>query len=149
MLSPLTHDDPVAIAAYRLIARLGSGGMGTVYLARSADGRTVALKTMHAGITSDPASRNPFPPGDGRGPRDVRRLAPAADAWLKRGIAPEAVHRTLTAALPTGPIHHPVALLAHRLTVLLPPPLPASLKNCDCCDRAFRAREPGLCRDCR
>ncbi|MFI2350160.1 PQQ-binding-like beta-propeller repeat protein [Streptomyces sp. NPDC019443] len=60
MLSPLTHDDPVAIAAHRLIARLGSGGMGTVYLARSAGGRTVALKTMHAGIASDPASRTRF-----------------------------------------------------------------------------------------
>jgi eukaryotic-like serine/threonine-protein kinase len=45
---------------YRLIARLGSGGMGTVYLARSAGGRTVALKTMHAGIASDPASRTRF-----------------------------------------------------------------------------------------
>lgn len=60
MLSPLTHDDPVAIGAYRLLARLGSGGMGTVYLARSAGGRTVALKTMHAGIASDPASRARF-----------------------------------------------------------------------------------------
>ncbi|MFF3457923.1 PQQ-binding-like beta-propeller repeat protein [Streptomyces sp. NPDC002730] len=56
----MTHHDPFAIAAYRLIARLGSGGMGTVYLARSHGGRTVALKTMHAGIASDPASRTRF-----------------------------------------------------------------------------------------
>ncbi|MGW0556819.1 serine/threonine-protein kinase [Streptomyces sp. NPDC002926] len=60
MLSPLAHHDPSAIGSYRLIARLGSGGMGTVYLARSAGGRTVALKTMHAGIASDPASRTRF-----------------------------------------------------------------------------------------
>ncbi|MFF3688784.1 PQQ-binding-like beta-propeller repeat protein [Streptomyces sp. NPDC002187] len=60
MLSPLTHDDPVAIGAYHLLAQLGSGGMGTVYLARSTGGRTVALKTMHAGIASDPASRARF-----------------------------------------------------------------------------------------
>ncbi|MFI9585170.1 protein kinase [Streptomyces sp. NPDC052236] len=60
MLSPLTHDDPIQIAAYRLTARLGSGGMGTVYLARSTGGRTVALKTMHSGIASDPASRTRF-----------------------------------------------------------------------------------------
>ncbi|MCX4823441.1 serine/threonine-protein kinase [Streptomyces sp. NBC_01142] len=60
MLSPLTHDDPAEIGAYRLTARLGSGGMGTVYLARSAGGRTVALKTMHAAIASDPASRTRF-----------------------------------------------------------------------------------------
>ncbi|WP_425281871.1 protein kinase domain-containing protein [Streptomyces ficellus] len=34
--------------------------MGTVYLARSAGGRTVALKTMHAGIAADPAARTRF-----------------------------------------------------------------------------------------
>ncbi|MEU4726920.1 PQQ-binding-like beta-propeller repeat protein [Streptomyces sp. NPDC023588] len=60
MLSPLTHDDPHRLGAYRLIARLGSGGMGTVYLARSATGRTAALKTMHARIATDPAVRTRF-----------------------------------------------------------------------------------------
>ncbi|MGI5398639.1 protein kinase domain-containing protein [Streptomyces sp. CA-135486] len=60
MLSPLTHDDPAGFGAYRLIARLGSGGMGTVYLARSAGGRTVALKTMHAAIATDPGFRTRF-----------------------------------------------------------------------------------------
>ncbi|MEU6929109.1 protein kinase [Streptomyces sp. NPDC046374] len=60
MLSPLTHDDPSAIAAYRLLARLGSGGMGTVYLARSPGGRTVALKTVHARLAADPAFRTRF-----------------------------------------------------------------------------------------
>ncbi|MFI6873131.1 helix-turn-helix domain-containing protein [Streptomyces sp. NPDC050400] len=95
--------------------------------------------------------------------RDVARLAPAVTAWLDRNITPEAVRRTLTSALPTSPIHHPAALLSHRLTNLLPPPLPprphllptastaplpAPLQNCDGCDRAFRATEPGLCRAC-
>ncbi|WP_232542696.1 serine/threonine-protein kinase [Streptomyces sp. QHH-9511] len=60
MLSPLTHDDPAAIATYRLLARLGSGGMGTVYLARSPGGRTVALKTVHARLAADPAFRTRF-----------------------------------------------------------------------------------------
>lgn len=88
--------------------------------------------------------------------RDVRRLAPAAAAWLDLGIPPEAVTRTLTAGLPATPIHHPAALLAHRLTEFLPPqlppvqpsPRPAPLQNCDHCDRAFRAPEPGHCREC-
>ncbi|MFI2350157.1 protein kinase [Streptomyces sp. NPDC019443] len=60
MLSPLMYDDPVQLGAYRLTARLGSGGMGTVYLARSAGGRTVALKTMHAGIAADVDFRSRF-----------------------------------------------------------------------------------------
>ncbi|MGW7287259.1 helix-turn-helix domain-containing protein [Streptomyces sp. NPDC054847] len=85
---------------------------------------------------------------------DIRRLAPVVDSWLGRGIDPQAVHRTLTAALPDGPIFRPAGLIAHRLTTLLPPPLPAAaprpdpLQNCDDCDRAFRAPGPGRCRAC-
>ncbi|MEU1401346.1 serine/threonine-protein kinase [Streptomyces sp. NPDC005728] len=60
MPSPLTHDDPRTIGPYLPVARLGSGGMGTVYLARTAGGRTVALKTMHARMASDPAFRTRF-----------------------------------------------------------------------------------------
>ncbi|WP_156726505.1 helix-turn-helix domain-containing protein [Streptomyces apocyni] len=85
--------------------------------------------------------------------RDVRRLAPAAAAWLERGAAPDAVRRTLLARLPE-PLGHPAGLLAHRLTALLPPLLPTGprgpdpLQNCEGCDRGFRAPEPGHCRDC-
>ncbi|MFD9603039.1 helix-turn-helix domain-containing protein [Streptomyces sp. NPDC059970] len=90
---------------------------------------------------------------------DVRRLAPAVAAWLERDAHPDAVRRTLVADLPE-PLTHPAGLLAHRLTTLLPPPLPTApvreaaprpepLQNCDGCDRAFRAPEPGHCRECR
>lgn len=92
--------------------------------------------------------------------RDVGRLAPAVSAWLERGVEPGAVQRTLTAMLPQEPINHPAAFLAHRLTELLPPPLPAvpavpvaprvdPLQNCDRCDHAFRAPEPGYCSACQ
>ncbi|MER5882864.1 PQQ-binding-like beta-propeller repeat protein [Streptomyces sp. NPDC001941] len=60
MLSPLTHDDPERLGGHRPVARLGSGGMGTVYLARTPGGRTVALKTMHAALASDPGFRARF-----------------------------------------------------------------------------------------
>ncbi|MFF7230163.1 helix-turn-helix domain-containing protein [Streptomyces sioyaensis] len=96
--------------------------------------------------------------------RDVRRLAPAVAAWFENGATTAAVHRTLTAALPSD-LKNPAGLLAHRLRELLPPPLPVGretppafdrraplpppFQTCDGCDRAFRAREPGRCRDCR
>ncbi|MFP3988539.1 hypothetical protein U9R90_13700, partial [Streptomyces sp. E11-3] len=86
--------------------------------------------------------------------RDVHRLTPAAAAWLERGASPDAVRRTLTARLPE-PLGHPAGLLAHRLTALLPPPLPTGprgpdpLQTCEECDRAFCAPEPGHCLDCR
>ncbi|MGW7485592.1 helix-turn-helix domain-containing protein [Streptomyces sp. NPDC054786] len=94
--------------------------------------------------------------------RDIHRLAPPVAAWLERGASPDAVRSALTAGLPPT-LRHPAALLAHRLTELLPPPLPAALpvtpaptharpaplQTCDGCDRAFRAPAPGLCRDCR
>ncbi|WP_432085083.1 protein kinase domain-containing protein [Streptomyces sp. bgisy095] len=60
MPSPLAHDDPRLLGAHRLLARLGSGGMGTVYLARSSTGRTVALKTLHAHLATDPGFRTRF-----------------------------------------------------------------------------------------
>ncbi|MFE1905460.1 helix-turn-helix domain-containing protein [Streptomyces gardneri] len=89
--------------------------------------------------------------------RDVRRLAPGVTAWLERGADPDAVRRTLCADLPGGLIS-PAGLIAHRLSALLPPPLPTAppaptppdpLQNCDDCDRAFRAPASGRCGDCR
>ncbi|MFD7921216.1 protein kinase [Streptomyces sp. NPDC059740] len=60
MVSPLTHEDPPALGPFRLLARLGGGGMGTVYLARSAGGRTVAVKSLHAHLAADTTLRTRF-----------------------------------------------------------------------------------------
>ncbi|WP_369378019.1 serine/threonine-protein kinase [Streptomyces sp. cg36] len=43
----LGSGDPSRIGTYRLLARLGTGGMGRVYLARSDRGRTAAVKLVH------------------------------------------------------------------------------------------------------
>jgi hypothetical protein len=88
--------------------------------------------------------------------RDVNRLAPAVSAWLERGVAPEAVRATLTSGLPREPLRHPAGVMSHRLTESLPPRTPTvpvaarphPLQNCDGCDRAFRAPEPGRCARC-
>ncbi|MFD8518678.1 protein kinase [Streptomyces capillispiralis] len=45
-MEKLGAGDPQLIGAYRLLARLGAGGMGQVYLARSDRGRTVAVKLV-------------------------------------------------------------------------------------------------------
>jgi len=89
--------------------------------------------------------------------QDVRRLAPAVATWLERGVTPDDVQRTLASGIPKEGVRHPAGFLAHRLTALLPlplpaahpePPRPAPLQNCDDCDRAFRAPTPGRCRGC-
>ena len=44
--TPLDQSDPAEIAGYALRARLGSGGMGNVYLSFTRGGRPVALKVV-------------------------------------------------------------------------------------------------------
>ncbi|MDH6112565.1 outer membrane protein assembly factor BamB [Kitasatospora sp. MAP12-15] len=59
-MEPLETSDPEAIGPYRLIARLGAGGMGRVYLARSAGGRTVAVKVVRPELAGDAEFRERF-----------------------------------------------------------------------------------------
>ncbi|CAL9482662.1 Serine_threonine-protein kinase PknD [Streptomyces sp. enrichment culture] len=52
--------DPHRIGAYRLLARLGAGGMGHVYLARSDRGRTVAVKLVRGELAAQEEFRARF-----------------------------------------------------------------------------------------
>ncbi|MEU6544628.1 hypothetical protein [Streptomyces sp. NPDC046859] len=94
--------------------------------------------------------------------REAARLAPAVAAWLAAGVGPREITEVLTARLPEEFRARPAGVLAFRLRetpLPVPPPPPQSppperpvvppLQTCDGCERAFRALEPGRCRDCR
>jgi eukaryotic-like serine/threonine-protein kinase len=60
-MEPLGPKDPPQIGPFRLVATLGRGGMGRVYLGRSeSTGRAVALKTVHGELLADPEFRARF-----------------------------------------------------------------------------------------
>lgn len=58
--APLRDGDPERIGPFTPRARLGEGGMGTVYLAASAEGGLVALKVVQERFAADPAFRRRF-----------------------------------------------------------------------------------------
>ena len=59
-MEPLQPDDPRELGNYRLLRRLGAGGMGRVYLARSPGGRTVAVKVVRQDLAADREFRARF-----------------------------------------------------------------------------------------
>ncbi|MDH6625849.1 outer membrane protein assembly factor BamB [Streptomyces sp. LBL] len=59
-LSTGESDSIGSIGGYTLVDRLGSGGMGVVYLGRSASGRQVAVKVVHAQYAQDEEFRTRF-----------------------------------------------------------------------------------------
>ncbi|MFE0474061.1 serine/threonine-protein kinase [Streptomyces sp. NPDC058947] len=73
-MRPLDVDEPTVVGPYRLLGRLGSGGMGRVYLGRSAGGRTVAVKIVHPHFALDEEFRARFR-------REVEAARRVGGAW--------------------------------------------------------------------
>ncbi|MFC9848390.1 serine/threonine-protein kinase [Streptomyces sp. NPDC060223] len=73
-MQPLGVDEPTVVGPYRLLGRLGAGGMGRVYLGRSAGGRTVAVKIVHPHFALDEEFRARFR-------REVEAARRVGGAW--------------------------------------------------------------------
>ncbi|MER5383556.1 serine/threonine-protein kinase [Streptomyces sp. NPDC002688] len=56
----LEAGDPRQVGRYRIVARLGAGGMGRVYLGRSPGGRAVAVKLVRPELAQDAEFRRRF-----------------------------------------------------------------------------------------
>lgn len=60
MTEGLRAGDPVSVGPFRLLGRLGEGGMGRVFLGTSRGGRKVAIKVVHPHYASDLEFRRRF-----------------------------------------------------------------------------------------
>ncbi|MEU2250020.1 protein kinase [Streptomyces sp. NPDC019224] len=111
-MEKLGSTDPQRIGAYRVLERLGAGGMGQVYLARSDRGRTVALKLVREELAAQQEFRDRFR----QEVRAARRVgstwtAPVLDAdteadvpWVATGyVAGPSLHATVSGRPGTGP----------------------------------------------
>ncbi|MGI5164422.1 serine/threonine-protein kinase [Spirillospora sp. CA-253888] len=75
--SPLRSSDPETLGPYRLVRRLGRGGMGTVFLGEDPEGRKVAVKVINADLSEDAAFQERFR-REVTAARQVRRFCTAA-----------------------------------------------------------------------
>ncbi|MFI1416945.1 serine/threonine-protein kinase [Streptomyces sp. NPDC020731] len=126
-MDELRPDDPSRIGPYRLLARLGAGGMGEVYLARSTGGRTVAVKLVRSELASEPEFRRRF----AQEIASARRVggewtAPVLDAdtdaaapWVATGYVPGPSLHEVIAERPEPLPERSVRILANRLAQAL------------------------------
>ncbi|MFD6345213.1 protein kinase, partial [Streptomyces roseolus] len=97
-LAPLLPADPSGIAGYRLLGRLGAGGMGVVYLGRTDAGELAAVKVTLA----DRAERADF---RARFRREVEAARRVVSPWAVPvlGADPDAPEPWLATAFVPGP----------------------------------------------
>ncbi|RAG80757.1 serine/threonine protein kinase [Streptacidiphilus pinicola] len=97
-MRPLGAGDPRTVGGNRLLARIGAGGMGVVYLARAQDGTLVALKVIRAEHAADAEFRARFR-------REAQAAARLDGRWTAPVTAadPEAVEPWIATAFVPGP----------------------------------------------
>lgn len=97
----LSPSDPREVGPYRLLGRLGSGGMGRVYLGRSPSGRRVAVKVVRNDISDDPGFR-------GRFRREVELAMRVGGHWTAAvvGADPDAPEPWIASEYIPGPSLH-------------------------------------------
>ncbi|MEV7082063.1 serine/threonine-protein kinase [Streptomyces sp. NPDC093516] len=123
----LRPGDPTQVGDYRLLRRLGAGGMGQVYLGRSQRGRTVAVKLVHPQLAYDAEFRRRFR-AEVAAARRVggEWTAPVLDAdteadtpWVATGyVAGPTLHQAVTeicGPLPEQSVWHLASGLARAL----------------------------------
>jgi outer membrane protein assembly factor BamB/tRNA A-37 threonylcarbamoyl transferase component Bud32 len=133
----LDDTDPRTLGPFTLLGRLGAGGMGTVYLGRSAGGRTVAVKVVRSDLAADDTFRERFqrevvaarqvsgaftaPVVDADTKADVPWLATTfvpgmslRDVVARHGPLPAAALRTLLSGIAEALVHVHAAGLVHR-----------------------------------
>lgn len=97
-MRPLTSDDPRTIGEFRTLVRLGAGGMGVVYLARSSGGALAAVKVIRSEHAADPGFRARFR-------REAEAAARITGPWVVpvTGADTEAPEPWLATAFVPGP----------------------------------------------
>ncbi|MFF4589287.1 serine/threonine-protein kinase [Streptomyces sp. NPDC001388] len=104
-MDALKDRDPARMGAYTLLARLGAGGMGQVYLGRSPGGRLVALKVIRDEITDHPEALARFR----REVETVRAVRSAYTANLIDASLDTAPYWLATEYVPGPTLSHAVA----------------------------------------
>ncbi|MEV4350320.1 serine/threonine-protein kinase [Actinoplanes sp. NPDC049596] len=95
---PLRPRDPDRLGSYELVGRLGEGGMGTVFLAKSPAGVLVAVKVVRADLAHDDEFRRRFRSEVAR----VRQVPPFCTAEVL-DADPDAEHPYLVCEYVDGP----------------------------------------------